>query len=155
MVGSLGQIDFNETFEKEGVTAKWFDLPSDWANSEGIVFFDQYLNPCSDAGVYTYTVLYSDKEQDAQLRFGTDDTITVWFNGGKVIEKNTRRGVKPDEDIIPVKLKAGANTVLLKVWQGEGAWGFIMRVTDNEGRIIPGIRAVPSADAGTVKQPAV
>ena len=139
------KIDFNQTFEKDGVLAEWFDLPPHWVNLKGIVFLEQYLNPCEDVGAYAYTVLYSEKEQDAQLRFGTDDTITVWFNGEKVIDKNSRRGVKVDEDIVPVKIKAGANTVLLKVWQGGGGWGFIMRVTDSEGNLIPSIRAVPES----------
>ena len=78
------------------------------------------------------------------LKFGTDDTITAWLNGEKIIEKNTRRGVKVDEDIVSVKLRRGANPVLLKVWNGDGGWGFIMRVTDKDGNAVPGIRAVPS-----------
>ncbi len=77
------------------------------------------------------------------LRFGTDDTNTVWLNGEKIIDKNTRRGVKIDEDVVQVRLRHGYNPVLLKVWNEEGGWGFIMRVTDKDGNAVAAVRALP------------
>ncbi len=141
------RIDFDQTFEKDGVVAKWFDLPYTWPNYEGVLFLEERLEPASFAGIYAYTVLFSDVEQEALLKFGTDDTITAWFNGEKIINKNTRRGVTVDEDIVPVRLKAGANEVLLKVWNEEGGWGFIMRLTDKDGNPLPGVRAIPHMTA--------
>ena len=141
------KVDFSQTYDSDGLKAKWFDLPVTWPDYEGVVNLHEYVEPSPNAGMYAYTVLYSDVDRDALLCFGTDDTITAWLNGEKIIEKNSRRGVTVDEDIVPVTLKAGANPVLLKVWNGEGGWGFIMRVTDRDGNVIPTIRALPNSDA--------
>jgi hypothetical protein len=141
------KIDFDQTLEKDGVVAKWFDLPCTWPNHEGVVFLEGQLEPASFVGIYAYTVLSSEVAQEALLKFGTDDTITAWLNGEKIIDKNTRRGVTVDEDIVPVTLRAGANPVLLKVWNEQGGWGFVMRATDREGNPLRGVRALPIVTA--------
>ena len=63
---------------------------------------------------------------------GSDDTITMWVNGEKVLAKNVSRGVTKDEDKTDVTLKKGENRVLIKVCQGIGGWGLAFRIVDPE-----------------------
>lgn len=71
--------------------------------------------------------------QDATLRLGSDDGIRAWVNGEKVHNNDIDRGVALDADQVPIKLKAGENTILLEIIQHAGGWGFIARLTAPDG----------------------
>jgi hypothetical protein len=88
----------------------------------------------SNRVAYAYTTLVSDEDRDVVFLAGSDDGIKVWVNGEEVWRNNAFRPVVPDDDRFPVRLKAGDNTVLLKITQGGGGWGFCLRVTDLDGR---------------------
>lgn len=74
-----------------------------------------------------------DQPQPAQFRLGSDDGIVVWLNGERVHAFYGGRGVSPDNDIIDVNLRSGANTVVLEVIQQAGGWGCCFRVTQPNG----------------------
>lgn len=79
---------------------------------------------------YVHRVIDSDRERSATLYLGSDDTIAVWLNGQKVHEWAERpRGVKRDDDVVPVTLRPGANTVLIKIGNFEGGYGFSYRLS--------------------------
>ena len=42
-----------------------------------------------------------------------------------------------DEDAAPAKLRAGRNSLLAKISQGAGGWGFSLRVTTPDDRPVP------------------
>ena len=44
------------------------------------------------------------------------------------------RWIAVDTDVVPVTLKAGENTILVKICNEELRWGFYMRVTDEDGK---------------------
>ena len=56
------------------------------------------------------------------LALGSDDGVKVWLNGETVHDHWVLRGLKKDEDLVPLKLRKGANRLLLKVQNGEGGW---------------------------------
>lgn len=88
--------------------------------------------------VSAYALVYvrSDSEREAELRIGSDDRCRVWFNGQQVIEADKLRGAAPDQDSAKVTLKQGWNTVLMKVVQEYGGWGYIARFVDAQGNPI-------------------
>ncbi len=61
---------------------------------------------------------------------GSDDGCKVWLNGKCVHEYQGRRGVVADQDRIVLDLKAGWNTLLVKVEQYTGGWGLVARLED-------------------------
>ncbi len=65
-------------------------------------------------------------EQDCEVpaSFGSDDTLTVWLNGKKIIADPTQRACEPDQNKATLKLKAGKNQLLIKICQGDGDWAF-------------------------------
>src|SRR5579872_2546477 len=69
---------------------------------------------------YFACTLDSASDQAATLLVGSDDGIQVWLNGHKVHDHQVTRILKPGEDRIKVQLKAGKNSVLLKLDQGNG-----------------------------------
>jgi hypothetical protein len=58
------------------------------------------------------------------VSLGSDDTLTVWLNGEKVLAENVYRPAGPDQNQVTLKLKAGMNRLLLKICQGQGEWAF-------------------------------
>ena len=78
---------------------------------------------------YGYTEVECPEIQTINLALGTNDGCRVWLNGEQILDVPTERGLFIDDDIIPVVLKKGKNTLLIKVEQRGGAWGFCARFT--------------------------
>ena len=83
---------------------------------------------------YSWTTVTSPDEREVQLRIGSDDQAKVWLNGEQVYAFEKGRWIVVDKDIVPVTLKAGKNTILVKVCNEELTWGFYMRFTDENGK---------------------
>ena len=64
----------------------------------------------------------------------------LWFNGEKVLSHNEERTAVLDDDIIPVQLKKGENTILVKVCNTELNWGLYLRITDDNGDAISDLK---------------
>jgi hypothetical protein len=50
--------------------------------------------------------------------------LTVWLNGEKILSENAQRACAPDQNRAVLNLKAGKNTLLLKVCNGDGDYAF-------------------------------
>ena len=96
-----------------------------------VVNLQRVLGAKDNVCAYAVTKVVSDRDRDVSILAGSDDTITIWINGRKVHANKVYRGAKPDEDIVDCKLKKGENTILVKVCQGSGAWGFCLRLADD------------------------
>ncbi len=86
-----------------------------------------------NAIAYAYTEITVPEATEAVLLLGVDDSERVWVNGQKVYEQFTARGLTVDQDRVPVKLRAGANKVLLKIWQNTLGWEFCLRIVKPDG----------------------
>jgi hypothetical protein len=76
------------------------------------------------AACYLYREIDSTHDIELPVSLGSDDTLTVWCNGEKVLANNVYRACGPDQDHVTLKLKKGKNQVLLKICQGDGEWAF-------------------------------
>jgi len=83
---------------------------------------------------YAYTEVTVNERQLATLRLGSDDGVAAWVNGSKVHDHLVDRGLKPDDDIVQIRLEPGVNKILLKISQGQAGWAFCARITDRDGR---------------------
>ena len=92
---------------------------------------------------YAYTQISVPEATDALLLLGVDDSEKVWVNGQKVFELFTPRGLQCDQDKIPIKLKAGTNTILLKIWQHTQGWEFCARLSLPDGHPLSFTQAKP------------
>lgn len=87
----------------------------------------------TDSVAYLYREVDAETEGEVPASFGSDDTLTVWFNGEKIISENVARGAAPDQSLAKLKLKKGKNKLLLKICQGQGEFGFYFATKDLEG----------------------
>ncbi len=102
----------------------------------GQVFLDSIYGPQENVSVYAVTRFKVANDQDATLRIGSDDWVKVWLNEEPVHEFTSFRGVALDQDQVPVTLKEGVNTLLLRINQGALGYGFVVRITDRDGKPI-------------------
>ena len=54
--------------------------------------------------------------------FGSDDTLSVWLNGERLIHENYARPCALDQDRAVLPIKAGTNRLLVKICNGGGQW---------------------------------
>ena len=83
---------------------------------------------------YAFATVISPDERKVQLRFDSDDQGKVWLNGEGVHAHTKTYRAEIDRYIIPVTLKPGENSILVKVCEEEGGWGFYLRITDTDGK---------------------
>ncbi len=76
---------------------------------------------------YAYTEVQSDEAGVQMIGLGSNDGASLWVNGIQVFDYPAMRGLKIDGDLIPVLLKKGKNTLLLKIEQHGNKWGFCLR----------------------------
>ena len=123
------QIDLTAKYEGVGEQISWKKFTDD--------AFDGYIDFGKDINwrvSYAWTTVTSPDEREVQFRFGSDDQGKIWLNGKEVFANPNGGLVKIDSDTIPVTLKAGKNTILVKVCNGELSWGFYFRITDADGK---------------------
>lgn len=84
------------------------------------------------SAVYLYREIDVERDMEVQASFGSDDTLTVWLNGQRLIAQNVYRAPAPDQDFAKLSLKKGKNKLLLKVCQGEGGYAFYFAAKEPE-----------------------
>ena len=89
---------------------------------------------------YARTWVHCDQGQPVRLELGTDDGVKVWLNSQVVHTNNTFRGLEPGADKVNVTLKAGWNSLLLKVTQLNQGWGFCARFRKPDGTHLDGLQ---------------
>jgi hypothetical protein len=117
------------------------------------VNLDKALGTTYDAVAYAYTTIRVPREGEAEFRGAADDNFTVWVNGRRAFGfEEYRNGVRLDRHRFKVPLRAGVNTVLVKVCQApadptsnEPNWEFVLRVVDATGQGIEMTSDLPDA----------
>ena len=111
--------------EKIGsTTLTWFKHTS----TDSTVNLDEAVSKKSFVAAYAFKEILVDQEGIYVFSIGTNDGGRLWINGVEVWDYPGARGLKPDEDLIPVYLKKGKNKILLKVEERGHNWGFAARI---------------------------
>ena len=86
------------------------------------------------AYVYSYAFTEIESSSDSTILFGlgSDDAVKMWVNGELVHSNFEGRPVTSDQDLVPAKIKNGKNTILLKIHNMQGDWGFSLRPLGEE-----------------------
>jgi len=84
-----------------------------------------------NAVVYLYREIECAAPMELPVSLGSDDTLTVWLNGQKLLAENVYRAAAPDQHLITLRLNKGKNQLLMKICQGGGEWAFYFAAKDN------------------------
>ena len=78
------------------------------------------------------TFVWSPEDMLLEIHAGSQESVKVWFNGALVVSRYANREPAPDQEIVPVQIRKGWNSVLAKVVQDGGQWHFYFRL-DGKG----------------------
>ncbi len=107
----------------------------------------QALGPADNVTAYVRSTIASPGELEARLELGSDDAIKVWLNGALVHANFTSRGLEVASDRVLVKLREGANELLLKIVNQGGPWGFACRLRAGDGSLLRDLKVEPALRA--------
>ena len=137
-------VGYNTVYIREDATQ--VDTTAKYEGADGEVSWKKHNDGTSDGFVdfgkdvnwrtaYAWVSITSPDERKAQFRFDSDDQGKVWLNETEVYAHRRRnRGAAIDRRTIPVTLKAGKNSILIKVCNETSNWGFYLRITDTDGK---------------------
>jgi formylglycine-generating enzyme required for sulfatase activity len=73
---------------------------------------------------YLYRTLVATAAEPIQLRLGSSGGLALWVNGEKLLSKDVTRTAAPDQETVKATLRAGTNTLLLKLHTATGNLAF-------------------------------
>lgn len=76
----------------------------------------------NDAVVYLYHEFDAAADVKLPISLGSDDSLTVLFNGKRIHHEPHVRPAAPDQDIVVLDVKKGKNQLLIKIGQLAGGW---------------------------------
>ena len=125
------ELNFTKTYQgAEGKPIKWVLV----ADASSGIDFNPLFQPNEWVVVYGATNVYSPQARDVNFQVGSDDGIKVWLNGELIHTFARARAFRSGEDVFPAKLKAGWNSILIKVEEEIGGWLFDLVITNPEGQ---------------------
>ncbi|MFP6872567.1 MAG: hypothetical protein VCA55_03575 [Verrucomicrobiales bacterium] len=135
------EINLGAEYEGKGAKAKWQPLLS--SDKFGKIDLNKPLGMLKETVAYAYTEFESHGVRPAEIRLGCKNAWKIWLNGKLVFGRDEyHRGQRIDQYKLPIQLKAGKNTILVKACQNEQTeewtvqWEFQLRVCDSTGSAI-------------------
>jgi hypothetical protein len=121
------EIDLAKTYKgKGGRDLSWKEFkdfqPDKIINLKLFPDDDKFKGGNENAVVYLYHEMDAAEAAQLPISLGSDDTLTVWVNGEKIVSQDVYRGVAKDHARVNFNLLPGKNKLLIKVCQGTGDW---------------------------------
>ncbi|MCH2203412.1 MAG: hypothetical protein MK102_15695 [Fuerstiella sp.] len=135
------EFDLTAVYDGQLDTVSWQNIATD--DDYGIVNIAEQIENYKGSVMYAVTMFRSAAAQDVQFRLGTPNAWKLWLNGELMFEREEyHRGTQMDQYRVPVSLRSGGNTILLKICQNEDEQGWAqryqyqLRVSDSAGAAI-------------------
>jgi hypothetical protein len=109
-----------QAIQFKGGSAQWIK----YDGQDSLVNLDEIISKKSFVAAYAYTEIVAERDGLSLLAIGSNDGGRLWFNGEQVWDYPEARGFSPDDDFIPVAVKKGLNTILLKIEERGNRWEF-------------------------------
>lgn len=114
------EIDLKKGYVgKDGLKAEWKEF-KDFRVGQ-VVNLKKY-SISEQCVIYLFHEIDAKEPVKLPLALGSDDTITVWLNGKRLLAENAYRPAAPDQNHTVLDLKPGKNKLLLKICNGGGDW---------------------------------
>jgi putative heme-binding domain-containing protein len=127
---SAKAIDLSATLPGRDGPVKWSTAK---VNGTGYVdLMAHYPGKSALSASYLYREIDSPVDQEGAILFGNDDGAKIWLNGQQVFENRDHDAATPERHKVPVKLKKGANAVLIKIVNGNDPHGFYFALTSDQ-----------------------
>ena len=120
-------VGMKAKYTRKNIERTWIKINSE---NDKIQLTD--LNPKDMVVAYAFCKIESPVSQKSILSIGSNDGVRVFLNGEEVHQSHDYNGrwLQADNDYVPVELKQGINNLMLKIDQGTGDFGYVVRFLD-------------------------
>lgn len=132
------EVALDAEYDGKKGKVKWAELAT--TDEYGVLDLNKQVGPHKGAIVYAFAEFPAPKEMDCELRLGSVNANKIWLNGELVTTNHVyHSGSAVDQYVARGKLRAGRNTIMLKIAQNEQTeswaqdWKFQFRVCDAIG----------------------
>lgn len=132
------KLDFAAEFDGKVEPVRWIE--HDAADPLGVVDLNKVIGKHMGVVAYAAADFDSAKDRPVSIRIGTPNAMKVWLNGKLLMVRDEyHHGMSMDQYIATGTLRAGRNTILVKICQNEQTeewaqnWTFQLRVCDLTG----------------------
>ncbi len=127
---------------------RWFrPVIPDSSVWDGWVDLGELIEPNLHSAAYAVTFIKASDDRTCAVRVGCAGAVKVWINDRLAITLNEYNDAYFEKTVCPAFLHKGWNKILVKSATVEGPWGFVLRVTEPDGRPTEGIEFDSSARA--------
>jgi hypothetical protein len=135
--------DFAAEYDGKAGKVRWKDYNSTKENA--LIDLNEAVATNPESVAYAAAEFHSPAARDAEIRLGCFTAFKLWVNGElALVRGDAYTGMKPDHYVAKVRLKAGANAILVKIGQETpppqlpppNHWRFLLRVCDPTGAAI-------------------
>ena len=146
---NIGGIGYNTAYIQEDATQ--VDRTKKYDGIDGQIRWQKSTDDVRNAHIrlgdnidwgvaYAFATVISPDERKTQIRFDSDDQGKIWLNGKQIFTHTKTFTAEIDKYIVPVTLKPGENSILVKVCEETGGWGFYLRITDTDGNVFDDLK---------------
>jgi hypothetical protein len=133
-------VDLKATYPaKGGQKAAWKTFPG-FKPGTIVDLAKLFPNDKQNAVVYLYHSFESSKAFKLRLSLGSDDTLSVFFNGKRLLHEPYVRPAAADQDFVDVSVKEGKNELLIKICQDAGGWEAYVNPAELPSIVPEGVR---------------
>jgi tetratricopeptide (TPR) repeat protein len=149
-----GPVDPEAAFDGKDRQVRWRTLGQQHVSD--VVDLADLLVPKEQCLAYLATTIQSPVDQTIALGIGHSSFCRVWLDGDVVYEREVQRDdAVPDQEHVPVRLRAGPNELLVKIGVVTGPFKIALRLAAPGGGPPPeGISSSAAPEAFTRKRPA-
>ena len=119
--------DLKATYtDRFGKPVGWKELPK-FEYGQIYDLLNLFPDAKTESTVYLQTEFESTERFRLPLSLGSDDTLSVFVNGERILHEKHERAAAPDQDLALVKVRPGKNTLMLRIGQYGGQWDVYAR----------------------------
>jgi len=135
-------LEFEKEQEGKSGAVAWqaYQPTADDLDDVGRVDLNSVVKEEKGVAAYAAATVVLASDQEVECRYETVNATELWVNGEQLASDDIyHSGGEFDQYVVPVKLKRGENTILLKICQNEQTetwarpWNFRLRITDGLG----------------------
>jgi tetratricopeptide (TPR) repeat protein len=131
------ELNLSAAYDGKERPVRWRRIP--YPPPGGFLDLRQMMRPEDFGCAYLVTSVRSPDERTVYVSMGTSGAYKVWLNGEFVAENHAYRDGYFDQDMAPVRLRAGENLLLIKLCGDDIGWTVGCRFLEENGKPITGL----------------
>ncbi len=123
-------FDANQTYK--GINNQSIKWRRYQGKDTGYIDFTHIFDNPELGVAYARTTITAKADVTIKIGLGSNDGCRLWLNDKLVHDQPIQRTAIPNQDILTVPVKKGENSILMKIDQFGGGWGFYFSILDGE-----------------------